>query len=272
MRHRAGRILVGEDPRPRPPPTLLRLPLAGCLPLLALTLAGCTHGLAALRRPPHSYAVATAPPFASLVYAARADDAVIVIDLGWYGARRGLRRALDAVHAAPQEVTDVFLTHSHRDHVGAWPLVRGARFHLAAPEAALFEARGAHDDLPSRGGELLFGEVGPWAGEVDVRPFSGDTLFAFGRDTVRAFLLPGHTAGSAAYLFRGVLFVGDAFAWNRVTGLRRPARIFSADRRRSRAMLRDVLARAGPIGLEWICNAHAKCFRADSAFVERLRR
>lgn len=41
-------------------------------------------------------------------------------------------------------------------------------------------------------------------------PFSKDTVFVFGRDTLHAFLVAGHTAGSTAYLFRGVLFVGDA--------------------------------------------------------------
>ena len=240
--------------------------------LLALLLAaGCTRGLAPLRVPGQGGAAATALPFASLVYAARTDSALILIDLGWYGARGGLRRTLARLGARPDQVTDVFLTHSHRDHIGGWPLVRQARFHLAADEASLFESRRGHHDLPSRGADLALGGNRPWPGEVDVRPFKHDTVFPLGRDTVFAYLLPGHTAGSAAYLFRGTLFVGDAFAWNRLTGLRRPARLFSADRRRSRAALREVMERAAPRGVRRICNAHSKCFAADSAFLARLR-
>jgi glyoxylase-like metal-dependent hydrolase (beta-lactamase superfamily II) len=238
---------------------------------LAVLSAGCTHGLAGLRQPPASYAVATAPPFSSLVYAARADSAVVLVDLGWYGGSRGLKRALGRLGVAPAEVTDVFLTHSHRDHVGGWPLVRRARFHVAAEEVALLESWSSHHDLPSRGADLLLGGGNPWPGELDVRPFKQDTVFPLGRDTVYAFLLPGHTAGSAAYLFRRTLFVGDAFAWNRVTGLRRPARLFSADRARSREGLRRVLRQAQAIGMDRVCNAHAKCFQ-DSAFIARLSR
>lgn len=239
---------------------------------IGLFCAGCTHGLGALRQPPASYAVATAPPTSSLVYVARTDSAVIVVDLGWVGAGGGLRRALSKVGARPEQVTDVFLTHSHRDHIGAWPLVRRARFHLSAAEVPTFTAARAHHDLPSQAGEAAFGEAGPWPGEVDVRPFTQDTVFPLGRDTVRAFLLPGHTDGSAAYLFRRTLFVGDAFAWNRLTGLRRGAWIFSADRRANRAALRRVVSQASALGMDRICNAHAKCLRADSALLARLSR
>jgi glyoxylase-like metal-dependent hydrolase (beta-lactamase superfamily II) len=240
--------------------------------LLMLACAGCAHGLGALRQPPASFAVATAPPTGSMIYVARTDSALLVVDLGWVGAEAGLRRALARLGARPDEVTDVFLTHSHRDHIGAWPLVRAARFHMAGDEVPLFTAAREHQDLPSRSGALLFGDAGPWPGEVDVRPFTQDTVFALGRDTVHAFLLPGHTRGSAAYLFRRTLFVGDAFAWNRLTGLRRPARLFSADRRQSRASLAGVVDRASALGLDRICNAHAKCFPADSALLARLRR
>jgi glyoxylase-like metal-dependent hydrolase (beta-lactamase superfamily II) len=240
--------------------------------VLPLALSACTYGLAPLRQPPREYAVATGAPWSSMVYAARTERGVIVVDLGWYGAGSGLRRALREVGATPDEVSDVFLTHSHRDHIGAWPLLRRARFHVSSDETDYFASRRRHHDLPSSGGDLLFGGAEPWPGEVDVRPFAADTAFAFGADTVRAYLLPGHTAGSAAYLFRGTLFVGDAFAWNRVTGLRPPFPIFTADRRRSAASLRRVLEAARPRGVERLCNAHAKCLRADSAFIARLER
>ena len=258
---------AGEACRPPERLSLLRTFAAA---MLLLASGGCVHNLSALRHPGDSYAIATAPPFESLIYAARTDDGVLVVDLGWFGASEALRGALAGVHATPADVTDVFLTHSHRDHIGAWPLLRQARFHLSTTEVELFEGTVLHRDVPSRAGGAVLGEPGPWHGELDLRPFSRDTSFALGRDTLRAFLLPGHTAGSAAYLFRGVLFVGDAFAWNRLTGLRRPARLFSADRRRSRAELRRVIEAARPNGVGWICNAHAKCFAADSALIARL--
>jgi glyoxylase-like metal-dependent hydrolase (beta-lactamase superfamily II) len=239
--------------------------------LLLAALAGCTRNLAVLRQPT-SYAVATAPPWTSMVYAARTDHGVVLVDLGWYGADRDIRRALARLGARPEDVTDVFLTHSHRDHIGGWRTVRHARFHLSSAEAAFFEDRAHHGDLPSRAGERVLGNPAPWFGEVELRPFSRDTVFAFGRDTLRAFVVPGHTPGHSAYLFRRVLFMGDAFTWYRLRGLHGAMSIFTYDTEQSRGSVGALLERALPLGVDWACNAHAKCLRPDSAFARRVGR
>ncbi|HEV2149297.1 MAG TPA: MBL fold metallo-hydrolase [Longimicrobiaceae bacterium] len=243
------------------------------LPLLALLpLAACTLNLRQVQDPPRSLAIPTAHPWSSLVYLARTDSGVVVFDLGWTGAGRRLRRVLRQVGATPHEVRAVFLTHSHRDHVNAWREVRGARFHLTAVEAPLFVGEARHRDLPSRVAERVFGRRGPRPGEVEVRPFGADTAFAFGADTVRAFLLPGHTAGSAAYLFRSVLLVGDAIAYNHLTGFQGAKRIFTRDVQQSRASLASLFGRVRPYEVRWVCNAHGKCARPDSAFVRKVTR
>ena len=238
----------------------------------ALLLSACTLNMQAVREPPYTYAVATAPPWQSMVFAARTDSGVVVVDLGWYGAGRDLRRALGRLGATPTDVTDVFLTHSHRDHIGAWRTVRGARFHLAAGEAPYFLATARHGDFPSRTGEAVLGNPGPREGQVTVRPFASDIVFAFGRDTLRAYVLPGHTPGSAAYLFRRVLFLGDAFSWHLIGGIRPADEIFTENSTQNRANVRALLDRVLPLGVDWACNAHAKCARPDSAFVERITR
>jgi glyoxylase-like metal-dependent hydrolase (beta-lactamase superfamily II) len=61
-------------------------------------------------------------------------------------------------------------------------------------------------------------------------------VFAVGADTVRAYVVPGHTAGSAAYLFRGVLFVGDAVTHTRAGGFAPARRGYSDDRRAAAAL------------------------------------
>lgn len=242
------------------------------LVLLALALGGCTHNLRPIQEPGRATAFPTAHPWTSMVYAARTDSGVVVIDLGWGGAEGALARRLRALGATPEDVTDVFVTHSHRDHIGAWRAVQGARFHLSDTEAALFEGRAGHHDLPSRLAARVLGHAGPLPGEVDVRPFASDTLFTFGRDTLRAFRVGGHTEGHAAYLFRGVLFAGDAIARKPLTGFKGADAVFTTDPAVARESLRSLFDRVRPYDVRWVCNAHAKCARLDSAFVHRVTR
>lgn len=240
--------------------------------VLAAVLGGCTHNLGVLQEPGRSVAFPTAGTWTSMVYAARTDSGVIAVDLGWGEAPRALRRRLRALDATPADVAAVFLTHSHRDHIGAWHAVRTARFHLWVPEVPLFTGDSSHADLPSRAARTAAGHAGPVPGEVAVQPFSRDTLFTFGRDTVRAFTVPGHTAGSAAYLFRGVLFVGDAVARKPLTGFKGADPVFSRSAAENRESLRSLFDRVRPYGARWACNAHAKCAPFDSAFIRKVTR
>lgn len=237
-----------------------------------LLLTGCTLNLARVQEPPRSLAIPTAFPWNSMVYLARTDSGVVAIDLGWHGAGRSLRKGLREMGAAPEEVRQVFLTHSHRDHIGGWRAVRGARFHLARDEAPLFAGEERHGDLPSRAGERVLGRASPLAGQVRLHAFGADTAFVLGGDTLRAFLIPGHTPGSAAYLFRGVLFVGDAVAYDRVRGFHSAIRVFTHDHERSRASVASLWERVKPFPVRWVCTAHAKCAQADTAFMRRTLR
>jgi glyoxylase-like metal-dependent hydrolase (beta-lactamase superfamily II) len=116
------------------------------------------------------------------------------------------------------------------------------------------------------------GSPGPWSGEVAVRPFSRDTVYAFGADTLRAFIVPGHTSGSAAYLYRGVLFVGDAVSRPYHTGYGPGMGIFTADRAANRAALASLFERVRPYGVQWVCTAHGKCARPDERFIRKVLR
>ena len=61
--------------------------------------------------------------------------------------------------------------------------------------------------------------------------------------TVEAFALPGHTAGSAAYLIDGVLFVGDAAASISETALAPNDFAFTMDVALNQRSLRTLAAR-----------------------------
>jgi glyoxylase-like metal-dependent hydrolase (beta-lactamase superfamily II) len=221
---------------------------------------------------PDANAIATAWPAESMVFAARTARGVFVVDLGWGGADRALRRGLAQIGARPEDVTDVFVTHGHRDHIAAWRLVRQARFHVMLAEVPLFLGQASYADLPSRAAAVLQGDAGPWAGEVDVRPFSGDTTFVLGTDTIRAFVVPGHTPGSTAYLHRGVLFAGDAISRPYHTGFGPGMGIFTTDRARNHAELVSLFERLRPYDVQWVCTAHGKCVRPDERFIRKVLR
>jgi glyoxylase-like metal-dependent hydrolase (beta-lactamase superfamily II) len=214
-----------------------------------------------IREPGRAAAVTTPDVSRSMIYLARTDSGVIVVDLGWVGAGGRVRAGLKQLGASPGDVFAVYLTHSHRDHIRGWRTVRGARFHLAAPDVPTFTGRARHADLPSRLAAAIFPNPYPVHDALDLRPFSRDTSFVLGSDTLRAFLVPGHTAGSAAYLFRGVLFVGDALAFRYLRGFGYAKRSYTLDSEENHASVESLWSRVAPYRVEWVCTAHAKCAR-----------
>jgi glyoxylase-like metal-dependent hydrolase (beta-lactamase superfamily II) len=107
---------------------------------------------------------------------------------------------------------------------------------------------------------------------VRVIAVGADTVLAFGRDTVRAYPVPGHTAGSVAYLVRGTLFLGDAATspWPRDGPLAPARRGFSDDAAEARRSLRRLRAVLATVRVARLCTAHARCAPADGAAWDRL--
>lgn len=239
--------------------------------VVPLVLAACTLNLRQVEGP-YANAIPTTWPSQSLVFAARTSEGVFLVDLGWMGADHAIRNGLERIGATPEDVTDVFVTHSHRDHVAGWRTVRHARFHMMEAEVPLFLGQEGHEDLPSRAASAVQAEAGPWPGEVNVHPFSRDTMFVLGADTIRAFVVPGHTAGSTAYLHRGVLFAGDAISRPYHTGYGPAMGIFTADRQASHESLVSLFERLRPYDVQWVCTAHGKCARPDERFIRKVLR
>src|ERR1700728_2401571 len=110
---------------------------------------------------------------------------------------------LDAVRG--ETVTDIFVTHTHRDHSPAVPKVKAAT-------GALVYAQGPH--RPAR--PLHIGETRRLdaSADMDFRPdvalADGETVSGDGW-TLEALTTPGHTANHMAFAFKGAdpLFAGD---------------------------------------------------------------
>jgi hydroxyacylglutathione hydrolase len=201
-----------------------------------------------------------------MMYLARTDSGVIAIDLGWVGAEAKLQKGLTRLHAAAPDVRYVFLTHAHRDHTYGWRFVRGARFVLGAAEVPYFTGGARYRGLLPRIGDRLATYSHPRPGELRLTTLGSDSVIVLGSDTVFAFPVPGHTPGSVAYLFRGVLFGGDAINWRPWTGFRGARPEFSDDVAQSRASMHALWQRLDSSRVRVACSAHAKCGVVDAAF------
>lgn len=236
------------------------------------TFSACSRAVAPLVSPGESAVALTGGPNTSMIYLARTSEGVMVIDLGWWGSSRALELALRELGTTPTDVRAVFLTHSHRDHVGAWRSVRHAQFHVAGPEYSRLVGDTAHRGWVPRLADRIKRSALPRAGELNVRTFAQDTILVVGTDTVRAYLVTGHTAGSAVYLFRGVLFLGDAVTYSRWSGFAPAKRGYSDDARVAAENLERLWPRLPSDGVRYICTAHARCARFSAQLLRDITR
>lgn len=149
-------------------------------------------------------------------------DRLVLVDTGageFFGPGFGgkLLSSLASVGVAPDQITDILLTHAHDDHMGG--LVHGGKLtfpnatvHLGKPDLDFFMDREnsrragyamSYFDQASTALEpcLRSGKIKTFAGTEEVLP------------GVTAELHPGHTPGSAFYTLKSrgqeIVFVGD---------------------------------------------------------------
>ncbi len=132
---------------------------------------------------------------------------VALIDCGNDPNGAAILAALKARSLGPEAVKAIFLTHGHQDHVAACHLFTGAQVYAFGPDVKLAagEAR-AKGPLPK-----MLDMPKERAIKVTQELTDGQTVDV-GALQVKAYLLPGHTGGSAAYLSKGVLYLGDSAA------------------------------------------------------------
>jgi glyoxylase-like metal-dependent hydrolase (beta-lactamase superfamily II) len=185
------------------------LAVAGLLALM-LVLAGVSlrskrHDAGSIA--PVTSRVVSVRNFLSDVYAARVGNRIIVFDAGMDPDARALELLVGSLGADLGAVSDIFLTHGHFDHVAAATRCPGARIHIGAADADLLAQRtNTRALVPRFFGSLL--EVPPI--EASHRLTGSESIDVGNGQSVLALPLPGHTPGSYAYLFDGVLFTGDA--------------------------------------------------------------
>lgn len=143
-------------------------------------------------------------------FGAKVGAKVVLFDAGIDPAGKPVDGLLAAFGASRADVREVFLTHGHGDHTGGARALENARIRAGAGDVDLAACKVSPEATFSK---VMNFTLPPSPVKV-TDPLSGPADIAVGEGrSVKALPMPGHTAGSYAYLYDGVLFVGDTMAF-----------------------------------------------------------
>ncbi|MGD0499681.1 MAG: MBL fold metallo-hydrolase [Bryobacteraceae bacterium] len=177
---------------------------------------------------------------------------VALFDAGNDKRGKAILGALSRLGLGPENVKTIFLTHGHRDHMAGVPLFPNAQVMALSEEVDVAEGR------VSPGGPLMgMMPVRPTGVTINRALHDGEVV-DLGTAKVRVFAVPGHTAGSAAYLVNGVLLLGDAADAGSDGHVKGSPWLFSKDQTQGRASLRRLaMCLANEGGAQALVFAHS---------------
>jgi glyoxylase-like metal-dependent hydrolase (beta-lactamase superfamily II) len=163
------------------------------------------------------------------------EAAVALIDAGSDATGAPILADLEKRGLTAESVKAILFTHGHFDHIAAAGVFPQAQLLALAPEADLIAGL-----KKPRGPVVRFFPVKPTGLNVTRTLKEGEPLM-LGDTTIKVFAVPGHTAGSAAYLINGILFLGDSADATAKGKLQSGHWIFCDDLAENEASLRSLV-------------------------------
>lgn len=160
----------------------------------------------------------------------------VLIDAGQDSDAKAIKDALAARNLNPEDVIAILLTHGHNDHFGGVNAFPNAQVMAMSADVGLVEGTEARR---SRLGTLIGAHS---TGIIVDKILEDGQELALGQLQVQVFAVPGHTAGSAAFLVDGVLYLGDSADSETEGGLRPAFWFVSEDTELNKASLKSLEA------------------------------
>jgi glyoxylase-like metal-dependent hydrolase (beta-lactamase superfamily II) len=199
--------------------------------------------------------------FSTMAVVPSGANEVVLIDAGVDDAAAALKAELTRRRVPPAAVRAVLLTHGHTDHSAGIHALPGVEVMALSDEVPIVEGTAAP--------RSPIGRVAPVrpTGVTVTRRLRDGEIVTVGTATIRVYAVPGHTAGSAAYVVNGVLFVGDSAQIESDGSLRPAPWLVTDDQAQNRASLRRLRERLAADGVQVraIVEAHSGPAEGDSA-------
>lgn len=188
-----------------------------------------------------------------------AGDGVALIDCGNDVEAKAILAALKARNLDATSVKAIFLTHGHPDHTAGCKKFPAAAVYAFPAEKEIVEGRATSLGLVPKLAGVETSKVATVTNVLE----DGATV-TIGTASITAWTIPGHTAGSAAYLANGVLFLGDAATAETDGELRNAPWIVSDDTAVSRASVM-ALANKLPATVTHLAFSHSGSMSSTEA-------
>jgi glyoxylase-like metal-dependent hydrolase (beta-lactamase superfamily II) len=206
------------------------------------------------------------------LYGARIGHSVILFDAGADAKGRAIDALLGKLGRTRDDVSDLFITHGHGDHIGAVALFGKAKVHGGIGDADMMSGRAPV--VP--GFARVMGWILPVPRATMNDAFRERGEVRIGDDVISAIPFAGHTPGSMLYVYDGVLFVGDTMNFSGGKLDFAPS-VFNVD---GALLKKNIASLAGSVDLaqvRTVCTGHGGCTpEADTArlltdFIQRAR-
>lgn len=228
---------------------LTALAVVVALPLLAVV------AMFATREPPDGARVEAEPGVVGVeaggayAWIVRTPHGAVLVDAGLDARGTAILAELRAEGVEPDQVQAVLITHGHPDHYAAAPLFPKARVLVGPGDLAMILGDKTHY---ATFGRIVSAVMTMPPGPRSAVELRGDEELEFDGARFKVIAIPGHSPGSVTYLYKDVLFSGDALL-RKKDGVAIAPSLMSEDSARNRASLRAL----EPLAFERIADGHA---------------